>query len=207
MYLTHPEIEPKTDLISSQLRRGRFVRRGRAARKKADLDDPEASDYEEVASDVENIDELREWLSLQSFSNRGLVPHEKLVRKFLPPGTVHDLYEHYRATQSMLGCHCVSHFEWFQKIPYYFFVYGLFSKVAMAIHHSWKAILRYGTFNFIYKKRWQDVLQFRQKSLFTQCEVCWTLKSELSNKTISMEHKLGSLKLYRQHLHEQFFDR
>ena len=74
-------------------------------------------------------------------------------------------------------------------------------------HHSWKPILRYGTFNFVYKKRWQDVLRFRQKSLFTQCEVCWTLKSELSNKTISMEHKLGSLKLYREHLHQQFCDR
>ena len=72
------------------------------------MDDPEASDYEEIASDIENVDELRDWLSLQSFSTRGLVPHETLVKKFLPPGTINDLYEHYKATQSLMGCHSVS---------------------------------------------------------------------------------------------------
>ena len=86
----------------------RFVRRGRASQRKADLDDPNGSDFEEMASDVDNVDELRDWLSLQSFSTRGLVPHENLVRKYLPPGTVADLYEHYKSTQAMLGCHSVS---------------------------------------------------------------------------------------------------
>lgn len=100
------------EVINARLRpsvQPRFIRRGRAARRKIDLDDPDPSDFEEIASDVDNVDELREWLSLQSFSTRGLVPHESLVQKFLPPGTIADLYEHYRATQTMLGCHCVSY--------------------------------------------------------------------------------------------------
>ena len=59
----------------------------------------------------------------------------------------------------------------------------------------------------MYKKRWANVLGFRQKSLFTQCEVCWTLKSQLSDKKVSMNHKLGCLEQYRKHLHDQFCDR
>lgn len=86
----------------------RFVRRGRASHRKKDLDDDAPSDWEEVASDVEaNKEELREWLSTQSCKTR-LLPHNQLVRKYLPPGTVMDLYEHYKSTQALLGCQAVS---------------------------------------------------------------------------------------------------
>lgn len=86
----------------------RFIRRGRALSRKKDLDDDGPSDFEEIASDVEQTDDLRAWLSTRSFTTARLVPGESLVRKFLPPGTINDLYEHYRATQSMLGGPTVS---------------------------------------------------------------------------------------------------
>ena len=85
----------------------RFVRRGRASHRKKDLDDEVPSDWEEIASDVENTTELREWLTTTNCKTT-LLPKQELVRKYLPPGTVMDLYEHYRSTQIMLGCHCVS---------------------------------------------------------------------------------------------------
>lgn len=69
------------------------------------------------------------------------------------------------------------------------------------------ASIRYTTFNGVYKRRWKDILQFRQKSLFSQCEVCWTLKSQLNSKTLSLDQKLGCLHQYREHLHDQFCDR
>ena len=79
------------------------MRRGRAARRKPDLDDPGRSDFEEVASDIEDVGDLREWLSVQGCNQAQLVPGESLVRKFLPPGNVMELYEHYRASQALLG--------------------------------------------------------------------------------------------------------
>ena len=86
----------------------RFVRRGRASKPKSDLDSDADSNYEEVASDLDNEDELREWLSSTQVKGKGVLPGEVLVKKFLPPGTVADLYEHYKATQSMLGGYAVS---------------------------------------------------------------------------------------------------
>eukprot|EP00438_Fugacium_kawagutii_P005032 Skav221086 [mRNA] locus=scaffold1024:4510:7362:+ [translate_table: standard] len=86
-----------------------FVRRGRASKRKQDLDDNSPSDWEEIGSDLENSEELREWLTTQNCKTT-LLPHNQLVRKYLPPGTVMDLYEHYKSTQAMLGCHCVSRF-------------------------------------------------------------------------------------------------
>lgn len=67
--------------------------------------------------------------------------------------------------------------------------------------------LRYSTFNFVYKERWRDILRFREKNLFTQCEVCQTLKADLADKTLSFDQKLGSLQTYRNHLYDQFCDR
>ena len=89
----------------------RFIRRGRAARRKTDLDAGETSDFEEIGSgsDLENEEELREWLSTVNLKTKGLIPGEILVRKYMPPGTVMDLYEHYKATQSLLGGHCISY--------------------------------------------------------------------------------------------------
>ena len=66
---------------------------------------------------------------------------------------------------------------------------------------------RYTTFNKVYQTRWRDVLRFRDKSLFTVCEVCQTLKADLSDKGLSFDQKLGALQLYRAHLHDQFCDR
>ena len=86
----------------------RFVRRGRASVRKPDLDADVDSDFEELASDCENEDELRQWLSTSSFKSCGILPGETLIRKYLPPGTVMDLYEQYKATQSLLGAHAVS---------------------------------------------------------------------------------------------------
>lgn len=59
----------------------------------------------------------------------------------------------------------------------------------------------------MYKERWREILQFRSRSLFTQCDVCQTLKSDLANKALSFDQKLGSLQMYRAHLHDQFCDR
>lgn len=99
----------------------RFVRRGRASRTKKDLDDGGQSGSDEIASDVHNVEDFREWLSLQSFSSRGLLPNQQLARKFLPPGKISDLYKHYRANQTMLGCHSVSYLTW-HPIPRVFSV-------------------------------------------------------------------------------------
>ena len=85
----------------------RFVRRGRASIKKKDLDDDLPSDWEEIDSDVDNKEELREWLSTQNCKTN-LLPHQKMIRKYLAPGTVMDLFEHYKTTQSMLGSQSVS---------------------------------------------------------------------------------------------------
>lgn len=67
--------------------------------------------------------------------------------------------------------------------------------------------MRYTTFVDVYKRRWKDVLHFRQRSLFTTCEVCSILKAQLSDRALSMEQKLGSLQVYRDHLHSQYCDR
>ncbi|CAK9001621.1 unnamed protein product, partial [Durusdinium trenchii] len=58
----------------------RFVRRGRARAPKRDLDADEESDYEEVTSDLEDVDDLRGWLSSMSCKTMGLIPHETFVR-------------------------------------------------------------------------------------------------------------------------------
>ena len=103
--------EPKSVYWVSLYTNFRFVRRGRASHRKRDLDDDGMSDWEEIASDLENKDELRQWLSTQSCKTT-LLPHNQLVRKYLPPGTVMDLFEHYKSTQKLLGCHAVSHPLW-----------------------------------------------------------------------------------------------
>ena len=38
-------------------------------------------------------------------------------------------------------------------------------------------------------------------------EVCYAFKTQLANRSISMEQKLGCLEAYRQHLHDTFCDR
>ena len=70
-------------------------------------DDDRDSNYEEVESDVD-IEELSTWLNTNHSVQSGLLPREQLVRKYLPPVTVQDLYEHYKSTQSMLCAGSVS---------------------------------------------------------------------------------------------------
>ena len=69
---------------------------------KQDLDGDGDSGADEVGSDIENVDELRGWLSSNS-AKSPFLPNQILVRKFLPPGNVMELYEEYKATQQMLG--------------------------------------------------------------------------------------------------------
>lgn len=57
------------------------------------------------------------------------------------------------------------------------------------------------------KTRWRDILRFRSKSLFTECEVCLSFKGQLGNKTLTFEQKLGSVQGYRRHLRDQYCDR
>ena len=71
------------------------------------MDDPD-SEFEEIGSGMEDSDDLRQWLSTKEVNMRGLLPGEALVRKWLPPGTVTDLFEHYRSTQQLMGCQSVS---------------------------------------------------------------------------------------------------
>lgn len=75
----------------------RFVRRGRAA-------DPEEPEYD-LASDVES-EELGEWLDRSSLTDP--LGRGGRVRKFLAPGTVMDIYNHYQATRVHLGAPSVS---------------------------------------------------------------------------------------------------
>ena len=51
------------------------------------------------------------------------------------------------------------------------------------------------------------MLGFRAKSLFSSCEVCSTLKSNLMNKSFNLQQKLGALRQYRMHLSDQYKDR
>ena len=85
----------------------RFIRRGRASKPRASLDlddDCHDDDFEEIASDIENTDELQEWLSTKPTGHMTLLlPQQTLVRKYLPPGCVNDLYEHYKSSQQMIG--------------------------------------------------------------------------------------------------------
>ena len=89
----------------------RFIRRGRACKPKAptDLDDDTAYSEFEISSDIDNTDELGEWLSTRSTGHlTHILPGQSLIRKYLPPGTVADLYEHYKSSQQMLGQYAAS---------------------------------------------------------------------------------------------------
>ena len=92
----------------------RFIRRGKASKPatSCDLDDDQPRDQDEIASDIENVDELGEWISTKPTGHlTHIVPHQSLIRKYLPPGTVADLYEHYKSTQQMLGAYFASYLD------------------------------------------------------------------------------------------------
>lgn len=78
------------------------MRRGRAAKQ----DDPEF----DLASDVED-DELVTWLERPGQSMAWQVlqgKNTKKLTKYLPPGNLVSLYQHYVATRQLLGAHISS---------------------------------------------------------------------------------------------------
>ncbi|CAK9027153.1 Uncharacterized protein SCF082_LOCUS17791 [Durusdinium trenchii] len=145
----------------------RFVRRGRAAAS----DDPEW----DLESDCQDQEDLRDFLDKPGTGAiwASFQPEEKKLTKFLPPGTVHDLYTHNTSTRSLFGAVAVS----------------------------------YSTFLRVYQSRWKDVLKFRARSMFSQCELCYNFKQDLSSTSLSMEARLGTLTKYRRHLADQYSDR
>ena len=44
-------------------------------------------------------------------------------------------------------------------------------------------------------------------SRFSQCTICQQLTGQISDRNLSMEAKLSAIKIYRQHLHDQYVDR
>ena len=129
----------------------RFVRRGRAAK----ADD---ADFD-VASDVSDTD-LVTWLekpgSGPAWQLLQLQDKKKLV-KYLPPGNVQELYQHYGSTRKLLGVKpvsccpklCATH------------VFACCSQMRSSCPAP-----SYSTFARVYNQRWKDVLRFRDKSLF-----------------------------------------
>ena len=81
---------------------GRFVRRGRAAAS----DDPEW----DVASSDDEVEELKNFMDKPAAGAvwSSFQPEDKKITKYLPPGTVADLYTHYEATRGLLGAAAVS---------------------------------------------------------------------------------------------------
>ena len=83
----------------------RFVRRGRAdlrRRGRQEETEDELSDRDqEISSDIENLDELAEWIEKPDAPI--LVASSRKVRKYLPPGNLAELFQHYRAAQTLLG--------------------------------------------------------------------------------------------------------
>ena len=69
------------------------------------------SDNDSVPSLVEDDDEdLKHWLNKPSDSSafNTLLNTTGLVRRYLDPGNVASLYDHYKAVQDMLKCRAVS---------------------------------------------------------------------------------------------------
>ena len=83
--------------------------------------------------------------------------------------------------------------------------------------------LRYPTFLKHWNRKWTAVLKFRAKSEFSSCDVCMELKAQqlglqnglpsvpiglrFQDKTLTMDVRLGALKLYRERLVSQYSDR
>jgi len=79
----------------------RFVRRGRAAGK----------DDEDFDVEGAELEDLRDWLDQPGTGvtwQTVLQPHAKKLVKYLPPGTIADLYDHYQSTRHLFGSAAVS---------------------------------------------------------------------------------------------------
>ncbi|CAE6950458.1 unnamed protein product [Symbiodinium sp. CCMP2592] len=82
-----------------------YVRRGRARPRRpgrSDDTEDELSDADqEIASDIENTEELAEWIDKPDAPI--LAASSRKIRKYLPPGNLAELFQHYRAAQTLLG--------------------------------------------------------------------------------------------------------
>lgn len=94
----------------------RFVRIGRAKRRKTThglksfKHDDSDSDYFQAPSDTENDDDLRQWLDRADDTplHNATLNAGALVKRFLPPGNLSELYDHFQVVQSMLGVSAAS---------------------------------------------------------------------------------------------------
>lgn len=71
----------------------------------------------------------------------------------------------------------------------------------------WNTQTRYGTFLRVWNQKWTGISKFRGQSAFSTCDVCSELKAQFNDKTLSINVRLGALKLYRKHLLSQYADR
>ena len=126
----------------------RFLRRGRAAT----ADDPDF----DVDSDFCDVEDMRDWLDAPGKGPMWdiIQPGDKKITKWLPPGTVSDLFEHYSASRQLFGAECVSYLNLDPSFSLKIFEDYVFS---FALHMG----VRYGTFLHVYKSRWADILKFR----------------------------------------------
>lgn len=90
----------------------KFVRRGRAKKQsktKENKNNDDSSDDWEVHSCEDDAD-LREWLEKPSdtAAHNACVNHATLAKRWLPPGNLAEMYDHYQVVQSMLDAHAAS---------------------------------------------------------------------------------------------------
>lgn len=94
----------------------RFVRVGKAKRRKTthglksfQHDDSE-SEYFEAPDESEDDDDLRQWLDRADDGplHNAVLHATSLVKRYLPPGNLSELYDHFQVVQSMLGVNAAS---------------------------------------------------------------------------------------------------
>ena len=78
----------------------RFIRRGQAA----------SQDDESFDVEGDEVEDLKDWLDHpgRGVAWQSVAPESKRLAKYLPPGTVRDLYEHYQSTRQLFGATTVS---------------------------------------------------------------------------------------------------
>ena len=93
----------------------RFVRSGRARKRHTthtSVISDESSEYLEAPSGDEFDDDqdLLQWLDKASDTplHNATLHSNCLVKRYLPPGNLSELYDHYMVTQSLMGCNAAS---------------------------------------------------------------------------------------------------
>ena len=88
----------------------KFVRRKKFKSKETKGLDSDSSDGE-IASELEDDDhELIEWLDRSSDTavHNSCLNASTLVKRWMPPGNLSELYDHYQVVQSLLDCQIAS---------------------------------------------------------------------------------------------------